>query len=435
MDRLAGNYLSSGDVANASSLYDSLEKLNPTKYSRMARICRVLSNPQSVPLPHRYDDICEALLDPAVPPEVLLRSCPEDVQKSFQRLAVCVHPDKNPNARAKDAFLRLSHMKDKALQLLEAKADGHASSAAPAASPPQTEMKAATAAPTVAGSGVRRPQRPPLGGAHTNNTSNNNNSNHINYGSPGNGAAAGKRRPLRHTTPPLTPVTELQGAAMSVSSGLEQLRHTTIKLNCFKRKDIAEDFEIFSATQRTGQGSALGSSDTSLAECGEESLAATVPVLPRGKKTPLTHRRPQPPVKPAGTAAKTPAHRLATPLPRPVSSSDFSTSGATPPSATTPVLTPAGRMQPTSTPLPPALPRIGEAALGDGSGEAAVGEADGVAGTFRPASAAVVANDEAIRQQIDATCLRLREMRTQNTNIRLTLDLSFEAYQRSKQDN
>ncbi|KPA77146.1 hypothetical protein ABB37_07077 [Leptomonas pyrrhocoris] len=395
MDRLAGNYLSNGDVANASSLYNSLEKLNPTKYNRMARICRVLSNPQNVPLPFRYDDICEALLDPTVPPEVLLRSSAEDVQKSFQRLAVCVHPDKNPNARAKDAFLRLTHMKDKALQLLRDKADVRDEESAPAAQ--RHNVKAAPA-------GVKRPQRPPLAGSN------------------GSNAAAAKKRPAKHTTPPLTPLPELQAAA-SVSSGLDQLRQTTIKLNCLKRKDIADDFEIFSVTQRAVPGSAFDSPETSSAECGEEQLAFTVPVMPRGKKAPVGARRP-PPLKRAEKQPPSVLQGLTSSLPRSPSSYPSLTS-FTPPSGASPVVS----LQP-SPPPPSALPPIGETAEQHDTVAGAQGKmpAEG----SRPLSATLT-SDDAIRHEIDQTCLRLQEMRVHNTNIKLRLDLSFEAYQRGRE--
>lgn len=395
MDRLAGNYLSNGDVANASSLYDSLEKLNPSKYSRMARICRVLSDPQRVPLPFRSDDICEALLDPAVPPELLLRSCAGDVQKSFQRLAVCVHPDKNPNARAKDAFLRLTHMKDKALQLLRDKAGDQSASPGVASAAQEYTIKTAAGA-------ARRPERPPLAKSTFSS------------------AASLKRRPVKRATPPVSPVTATQ-AAENVSASLDQLRHTTIKLNCFKRRDIADDFEIFSATQRTSATSAFCSSETSLAECDEEQLAATVPVMPRGRKAPLG-RRPQPPLK---TIHKQPdgVHRLPTPLPTPVP--DPALISLTSPCSASPVLPPQ------SSPPPPALSPLGETPAS--RIVACDSHKEAVADGSRPPSTSI-AHEDAIRQQIDQTCLRLREMRSFNTNIKLKLDLSFETYQRGKQN-
>ncbi|KPI86251.1 hypothetical protein ABL78_4677 [Leptomonas seymouri] len=394
MDRLAGNYLSNGDVQNASSLYNSLEKLNPAKYNRMARICRVLSNPQGVPLALRYDDICEALLDPTVPPEVLLRSCAEDVQKAFQRLAVYVHPDKNPNVQAKEAFNRLMLMKDKALQLLRDKADARDDGAASMALPRTTK-----AAPGRA----KRPHRPHL------------------VASNGSSTAAKQKRSGKHATPPLTPVTELQTAA-SVSSGLDELRHTTIKLNCIKRKDIADDFEIFSATQRAAPGSALDSSETSLAELGEERLAATVPVMPWGKKERSGHRR-RPPSKGSEKQQPAASQGLASSPSRPPSSS-VSLTSITPLSGCSPLVS----IKP-SLPPPSALPRIGETlkqrdAEADPQGKALVTGS-------RPMSAAYTNND-AIRHEIDQACLRLQEMREHNTHIKLKLDLSFEAYQRSK---
>ncbi|CCW64038.1 unnamed protein product [Phytomonas sp. EM1] len=122
MEYLADKCLENGDLTGATDLFASLEKTNP-KYSKMARICRVLSNPTSVPLPYRHSDICEALLDPSITSRVLLRGTPsvESIRKYYQQLIVHVHPDKNPTPSAKEAFLRLVALQKDALQYFDQK--------------------------------------------------------------------------------------------------------------------------------------------------------------------------------------------------------------------------------------------------------------------------------------------------------------------------
>lgn len=119
MEKVAEACLRTGDVSSASQLYNTLENLNP-RYSRMARLCRVLCDPNSVPLPHRHLDVCEALLDPHFTAEILVGDnlFTEAVQKKYQRLVILVHPDKNPNPQAKDAFLRLANMREEAKDCL-----------------------------------------------------------------------------------------------------------------------------------------------------------------------------------------------------------------------------------------------------------------------------------------------------------------------------
>ncbi|KAG5483269.1 hypothetical protein LSCM1_04811 [Leishmania martiniquensis] len=366
MDRLAGNFLRNGDVASASSLYNSLEKLNPDRYSRMARICRVLLNPQEVPLPHRHRDICEALLDPLVPPEVLLRDSAESVHKSFQRLAVCAHPDKNPNPSANEAFLRLTVMKDKALALLR---DGM-----------ERPCGAAEVTPAKATASKRHKRKPTTGS----------------------GAAvptvAHERQPLKPGAP--------SPAAAAVSSSLAQLRSTKITLSALKRKDIADDFEIFSATQRT----TAVRSEVSLSD-EEVHLAATVPVIPTKEIAQRTNRRrPQPTAPPE---KKTISQRTPSPCTDPLM-----------PSSLCVVMSAPSRISLPHSPL-----------------GAESRSKSGGAGVFdRPALHSPVASSDdlpadsnALRRQIDETCARLREMRVQHTSMRLDLDLSFEAYVRRKQ--
>ncbi|AYU77250.1 hypothetical protein, conserved [Leishmania donovani] len=382
MDRLAGSFLSNGDVANASSLYNSLEKLNPTRYSRMARICRVLLNPQGVPLPHRHRDICEALLDPLVPPEVLLRDSAENVQKSFQRLAVCAHPDKNPNPSANEAFLRLTMMKDKALELLrdgvERKCDG-----------------ATEAPPGKAAASNGRKGKPKMQNS-----------------GPAVPTVAHRRRPLR----PGVPLPEAAAAvtsdttAAAVSSKISQLRRTKITLNALKRKDIADDFEIFSATQRT----TAVQSEVSHSDVEEDNLATTVPVMSTKERARRANR--------GRSQSSAPQERTKT-LPRASSPN------------TNPLLSSSlydAMPVPSHKPLSPS-PQTLEDPTGSVKSSGA-GDRDASA-LYSPSipTAAISADSDAIRRQIDEACLRLREMRLQHTTVHLDLDLSFEAYERSKQ--
>ncbi|RNF26953.1 uncharacterized protein Tco025E_00819 [Trypanosoma conorhini] len=131
MEAVAKSYFNSGDMKAAATFYCNLMVLHP-RYVRMARICRVLADPAAVPQPHRYADIVEALLDPAITHEALFGGAadPADVNKAFQRWTLLVHPDKNPYPRAGDAFKRLFSLKTLALEVAnEAKEKaGHAGS-------------------------------------------------------------------------------------------------------------------------------------------------------------------------------------------------------------------------------------------------------------------------------------------------------------------
>ncbi|KAK7196011.1 DnaJ domain containing protein [Novymonas esmeraldas] len=387
MDRLAGSFLSNGDVANASSLYNSLEKLNPAKYSRMARICRVLLDPQSVPLPHRHSDICDALLDPLVPPELLLRDSVEDVQKAFQRLAVSVHPDKNPNNGAKDAFLRLTAMKDKALTLLRDGAERKGGG-------PDGDAQAPGKPPTASG---RRGKPKAQGAAHA-----------IPTGAHG-------RRPPRPAAPPPAAagafVPAVHSTATAVSSSIAQLRNTKITLNALKRKDIADDFEIFSATQRT----TATRSEVSLSDVEDDHLAATVPVMPSKQLAQRVNRR-----RPLHSASQEPTaivHGVASSSSSPLLSSSLCDVRSVP-----------SRTPPSPPPLGSSSPAMSIQSTGAGARDApaAFTLTPSLSGAASPTAA------DAIRRQIDETCVRLREMRVQHTTVRFNLDLSFDAYERSK---
>lgn len=127
MDKVAAGCLRDGDVTNAANMYSTLENMDP-RFSRMARLCRVLCDPNSVPLPHRHNDVCEALLDPHMTAEILVGSdlSLEAIQKKYQRLVILVHPDKNPNSRAKEAFLRLATMREEAKDCLNRKLEARA---------------------------------------------------------------------------------------------------------------------------------------------------------------------------------------------------------------------------------------------------------------------------------------------------------------------
>ncbi|KAG5509344.1 hypothetical protein JKF63_06654 [Porcisia hertigi] len=380
MDRLAGSFLTNGDVANASSLYSSLAKLNPTKYSRMARICRVLLDPQEVPLPHRHRDICEALLDPLVPAEVLLRDTAENVHKSFQRLAVCVHPDKNPNRDANEAFLRLTEMKEKALALLsdamERKREGEASTL-PGKAPVSKGRK---------------------GKPHMQSTG-------LSMSPGGHG-----RRPLRPAAPSPAAAPAVSSdidTVAAVSSNIAQLRSTKITLNALKRKNIADDFEIFSATHRNGVAqSKSGPIDE------EDRHAATVTVMPpKGRPQRANQKRTQPNVPPK--TANVP--------------SKMSITSSSCPSSSLNDVTPV--LSQTLVSSPP----IGEGVAMDLQSSGLVSRDVPALSSPPVCAVSTVADSDAIRRQIDEACVLLQAVRLQRTTMRLNLDLSFEAYQRIKE--
>lgn len=122
MEKVADTCLRDGDVEQAYQIYTTMENINP-RCSHMARLCRALCDPISVPLPFRHNDVCEALLDFHFTAEILVGNVLsiESIQKKYQRLVVFVHPDKNPNPRAVDAFLRLAVMKEEAKDCLSRK--------------------------------------------------------------------------------------------------------------------------------------------------------------------------------------------------------------------------------------------------------------------------------------------------------------------------
>nr|CAJ2469456.1 unnamed protein product [Leishmania braziliensis] len=346
----------------------------------MARICRVLLNPQRVPLPHRHRDICEALLDPIVSPEVLLRDSAESVQKLFQCLAVCTHPDKNPNPSANEAFLRLTVMKDKALALLRdgavRKCDGAAEVPPGKASTSngrrgKTNMpRFGPAIPTVA----HRRQRKP-------------------------GAAV----------PAASTAATSDITAAAVFTNIAQLRSTRITLNALKRKNIADNFEIFSSTQR----STAVQSEVSLSGVDEAHLAATVPVIPTKEGTQCANRQRLPSSAPQKVAT---VPRTASPNSNPF------------------LFSSVYDVMPVSSHTPPLQSPLGiesHTMSVKGGGDSAL-DASALHSPSVPTDA-VATDSDAIRRQIDEACVRLREMRLRHTKVRLDLDLSFEAYERSKQ--
>nr|CCC91572.1 conserved hypothetical protein [Trypanosoma congolense IL3000] len=108
MEAAAIRCFQDGDLAGAARLYSNLATLYP-HHAKMARVCRVLSNPLEVPLPHRFADVVEALLEPCVTHRVLFGAGASQatIRKVFQAWTLLVHPDKNPYPRAGDAFNRL----------------------------------------------------------------------------------------------------------------------------------------------------------------------------------------------------------------------------------------------------------------------------------------------------------------------------------------
>lgn len=122
MEKVADACLRNGDITQAAQIYSTLENINP-RCSHMSRLCRVLCDPTSVPLPYRYSDICDALLDFHFTAEILVGNdlSLESIQKKYQRLVILVHPDKNPNPNSKEAFLRLAVMREEAKDCLAQK--------------------------------------------------------------------------------------------------------------------------------------------------------------------------------------------------------------------------------------------------------------------------------------------------------------------------
>ncbi|AAZ12525.1 hypothetical protein, conserved [Trypanosoma brucei brucei TREU927] len=116
MEAAAERCFQEGDLKGAACLYANLMVLYP-QYTKMARMCRVLSNPLDVPLPYRYADVVEALLDPCVTYQTLFGTDapPSVVRKAFQGWTLLVHPDKNPYPKAADAFNRLVAFKAAAM--------------------------------------------------------------------------------------------------------------------------------------------------------------------------------------------------------------------------------------------------------------------------------------------------------------------------------
>lgn len=423
MERVASNYLSNGDLENAAELYGSLEKLNPAKYGRMARICRVLLDPAQVPLPHRHTDICDALLDQRVPPQVLLRTSVEEVQRRFQRLAVCAHPDKNPNPLAKEAFLRLSQMRDSAIRLLqEAKpSEGTSSSSTTAAA-----ATAAGARRREDGSGVAASS---LGRSTTTATSG------------GGGGRPGKGKKLRRGRPGVegggsssSGAGGMNGSSSSSSTTvpLAQLKATRITLSCLKRKDIDDDFEIFSAPQRGTAPRVLELDEvTPFSTAASSPLAATVPVPARGSRSQPGGRR-----------------QSSTPPPPPPSATAFTTTAAVPSAME------AGSDHAEWIPLPRLstrgssavveeqqadwnsndAPRLVELACTSpkvvSSSVTTAGPVDNLSVGPSDCSSDV----DAIRHQIDTICGDLSAMRSTTANFRFKLNLSYDAYQRGAMD-
>lgn len=117
MESIARSYLVKGDVMAAAKLLTSLELSQP-RVAALAKRCRVLADPSTVPIPHRYTDMADAILDTGLPLEAYFGTMEteEDTLQKFNKLLLLVHPDKNPCKRASEAFVRLRALKEKALQ-------------------------------------------------------------------------------------------------------------------------------------------------------------------------------------------------------------------------------------------------------------------------------------------------------------------------------
>lgn len=123
MEKIAQSYLQRGDLVSAQKMYASLEATQPKRMRDMLRFCRVLLEPNSVPVPHRHADIAEALLEPTIPLEGYfgVPDTTEETLRRFNRMLLLVHPDKNPHPKAAEAFVRLKEMKETALEAVAAR--------------------------------------------------------------------------------------------------------------------------------------------------------------------------------------------------------------------------------------------------------------------------------------------------------------------------
>lgn len=117
MESIARSYLDKGDVVAAAKLLTSLEMSQP-RVAVLAKRCRVLADPLTVPVPHRYTDVADAILDASLPLEAYFGTMgsEEETLRRFNKLLLLVHPDKNPCKQASEAFVRLRTLKDKALR-------------------------------------------------------------------------------------------------------------------------------------------------------------------------------------------------------------------------------------------------------------------------------------------------------------------------------
>jgi hypothetical protein len=134
MESIARSYLDKGDVVAAAKLLTSLELSQP-RVASLAKRCRVLADPATVPVPHRYTDMADAILDTTLPLEAYFGTMgtEEETLQRFNKLLLLVHPDKNPCKRASEAFVRLRTLKDTALQHVSDKKTAQAQSAAESA--------------------------------------------------------------------------------------------------------------------------------------------------------------------------------------------------------------------------------------------------------------------------------------------------------------
>lgn len=382
MEAVASNYLRGGDITSAANLYTSLEHLNP-KHQRMARLCRVLADPTGVPVPHRHNDICEAILNPFIPADILLAGGNpsfESVQKQFQRLAVHVHPDKNPNTKASEAFQRLTVMKDEALHILDLQR---------AKAALKSQQAAAAAAVVAAEGGISGAKRGKRKGA----------------------AVGDSKGHLQQ---------QQQQQESPVIPNLDALKQTRITLKSLKRKDIDASFEIFRSARRPQHDIDGDGSEEGNASAVEQQLASTAPsrfVAPRDVKPPPkkaggSKGRPLGPRRGKGV----PSSRRTAEVEGGLSTAADSNFDGSRVSSAGSAAAVRGGSAPSG-----AIPSLGSLGYNGGSLDA---------------NDTVAAEDsderQAMRNQVDTIIADLAQIKAQRTGIRLSCDLSFEAYQREK---
>ena len=122
MEELAWRYAERGDLLSAERLFNTLASTfsytnSPAQnggntYSRCAHLCRVVLDPMGTPSARRLDDAVEALLERRFTLASFFSNSQKKNASALHAWFLLVHPDKNPNPRSREAFVRLMSFKD-----------------------------------------------------------------------------------------------------------------------------------------------------------------------------------------------------------------------------------------------------------------------------------------------------------------------------------